>query len=188
MTQKIKGKENIMRISTIGKFIIGGLLALNLGGCMMAVRGVSGSGDEQTARTLIREVESKDLSLTLEVPPLSAGAQARLTVKLARLRDSAPATGAAVTFKIERQQPDGTAEKLAEQEAEEIVGKGLYQLHYKFREPGRYKITAGAVIPGENAEQEQRLSVTQEIGKAKPSSLWFILGAAAVLAVKFLIL
>ena len=85
-----------MKISTIGKFLIGGLLALNLGGCMMAVRGVSGSGDEQTARTLIREVESKDLSLTLEVPPLSAGAQARLTVKLARLRDSAAVTGGAV--------------------------------------------------------------------------------------------
>lgn len=177
-----------MRIFAVGKFLIGGLLALNLGGCMMAVRGVSGSGDEQTAKTVIREVESKDLSLTLEVPPLSAGAQARLTAKLARLRDGAPVAGAAVTFKIEREQPDGPVGKLTEREAEEIVGKGLYQLHYKFKEPGRYKITAGAVIPGENAEQAQRLSLTQEIGKAKTSSLWFILGAAAVLAVKFLIL
>lgn len=177
-----------MKISTIGKFLIGGLLALNLGGCMMAVRGVSGSGGEQTAKTITREIDSKDLVLTLKVPPLSAGAQVRLTIELARLQNNAPVTGAVVTFRIGREQPDGIFEKLKEEEAEEIIGKGLYQLHYKFREPGRYKITASAVTPGETAAQAQSVSLTQEIGKARTSSLWFILGAAAVLAVKFLIL
>jgi hypothetical protein len=177
-----------MNIATTVRFLITGLLALNLGGCMMAVRGVSGSGDEQTAKTLIREIDSKDLSLILEVPPLSAGTQVRLTTKLARLQDSVPVTGAAVTFRIEREKPGGIVEKLTEQEAEEIVGKGLYQLHYKFKEPGRYKLTTSAVTPGETAAQAQSVSLTQEIGKAKTSSIWFILGAAAVLAVKFLIL
>lgn len=177
-----------MKISTIGKFLIGGLLALNLGGCMMAVRGVSGSGDLQTAKTIIREIDSKDLSLILEVPPLAAGAQVRLTTKLARLQDSVPVTGASVTFRIEREKPGGIVEKLTEQEAEEIVGKGLYQLHYKFKEPGRYKITASAVTPGEAAAQAQSVSLTQEIGKARTSSIWFIVGAAVVLAVKILIL
>ena len=177
-----------MNIAAIAKFLIGGLLALNLGGCMMAVRGVSGSGDVQTGKTVIREIDSKNLSLILEVPPLSAGAQVRLTAKLARLQDSAPVTGAAVTFKIEREKPAGIVEKLTEQEAEEIVKKGLYQLHYKFKEPGMYKITASAVTPGEAAAQAQSVSLTQEIGKAKTSSIWFILGAAVVLAVKFLVL
>jgi len=177
-----------MSIAALGKLLIGGLLALNLSGCMMAVRGVSGSGDEQTAKTLIREIDSKDLSLILEVPALSAGAQVRLTTKLARLQDSVPVTGAAVTFRIERERTGGIIEKLTEQEAEEIVKKGLYQLHYKFKESGRYKITASAIIAGETAAQAQSVSLTQEIGKAKTSSIWFILGAAVVLAVKFLVL
>lgn len=177
-----------MNTTTFWKFLLGGLLALNLSGCMMAVRGAGGSGDVQTGKTVIREIDSKNLSLILEVPPLSAGAQVRLTAKLASLQDSAPVTGAAVTFKIEREKPAGIVEKLTEQEAEEIVKKGLYQLHYKFKEPGMYKITASAVIPGETAAQAQSVSLTQEIGKAKTSSLWLILGAALVLAVKFLVL
>jgi hypothetical protein len=89
-----------MKTSTIGKLLIGGLLSLNLGGCMMAVRGAGGAGGdsgEQTAKTLVRESEAGDLSLTLDVPPLSAGREARLLLKLSRLSDGTPVTGAAVT-------------------------------------------------------------------------------------------
>jgi hypothetical protein len=46
-----------MNLTTVGRLLIGGLLALNLGGCMMAVRGVSGSADEQTAKTIIRGID-----------------------------------------------------------------------------------------------------------------------------------
>ncbi|HAN03720.1 MAG: hypothetical protein A2X29_09365 [Elusimicrobia bacterium GWA2_64_40] len=177
-----------MSITTLGKFLAGGLLALSLGGCMMAVRGVGGTGEEQTAKVLTREIAAKDLSLSLEAPPISAGRETRFILKLARLRDGKPVTGAAVAFIIEREGPDGGAIRLAEQASEEIAGKGLYQLHYKFRTPGRYKITASAAGPGEPAAQAQSVSLTQEISKARTSSLWFILGAAAVLAVKFLVL
>ena len=67
-----------MNAATIGKLLAGGLLALSLGGCMMAVRGAGGTVEEQTGKTLVREIDSKDLSLTLEAPPLSAGREARL--------------------------------------------------------------------------------------------------------------
>ena len=177
-----------MNAAAIGKLLVGGFLALNLGGCMMAVRGAGGTAEEQTAKTLVREIDSKNLSLTLEAPPLSAGREARLILKLARLNEAVPVTGAAVTFIIEREGPSGEFTLMARQEAEEIVGKGLYQLHYKFKEPGRYKITAGAPAEGEEAAQARTVSLTQETGKSKKSSLWLILGAAALLAVKFLIL
>ena len=177
-----------MNAATIGKLLAGGLLALSLGGCMMAVRGAGGTVEEQTGKTLVREIDSKDLSLTLEAPPLSAGREARLILKLARLNEAIPVTGAVVTFIIEREGPTGEFTIVAQQEAEEIVNKGLYQLHYKFKEPGRYKITAGALAEGEEAAQAQTVSLTQEIGKTKKTSLWLILGAAALLAVKFLIL
>jgi len=177
-----------MNIPTIGKLLIGGLLALNLGGCMMAVRGAGGTSGEQTAKTIIREIESKDLSLILEVPPLSDGREARLILKLARLREGTPVTGAAVTFIIEREEPRGEFKTLARPQAEEIAGKGLYQLHYKFKGPGSYKITADALAEAADAAQVQTVSLTQEIGKAKKSSLWLLLGAAALLSVKFLVL
>jgi hypothetical protein len=177
-----------MSIATTGRFLIIGLLALNLGGCMMAVRGAGGDSGEQTAKTLVRESEAGDLSLTLDVPPLSAGREARLLLKLSRLSDGTPVTGAAVAFIIESGEQRGGTGKTEEQESEEIAGKGLYQFHYKVKEPGGYRITALARPAGAPAGREQRVSLTQATGKAKTSSLWLILGAAAVLAVKFLIL
>jgi hypothetical protein len=181
-----------MRTTTIAILLTGAIMALSLGGCMMAVRGALGNGGEQASKAIVKEVEAKDLSLGLEAPPLSAGREARIVARLTRLRGGTPVTGAAVTFTIGREERrGGEFMPLAELEAEEIAGKGVYQLRYKFKDPGNYKITARALTGEGTAADAQSVSLTQEAGKTKTPSLWMILGAAGVIAgiiVKFLIL
>ncbi len=116
------------------------ILTLPLSGCMMAMHGMDHGSSHQMqghARTIEKEIPEKDARLTLDVPSLSAGEEATLVLTASHIQNSAPLTGAMVTFLIERlRQPaaepaDYDIMTSDEREAEEIAGKGVYQVQLR---------------------------------------------------------
>jgi hypothetical protein len=131
--------------------VLSGITAVPLSGCMMAMPGMGHVPSHQTlepAKTIEKEIPEKDARLTLDVPPLFTGEEATLVLTASRTKNNALLAGTTVTFLIERlRQPEAgyagydvvTSDERA---AEEIAGKGIYQVRYKFEEQGLHRITA----------------------------------------------
>lgn len=126
----------------------------------------------ERAKTAEKEIPEKDARFTLDIPPLSAGEEATLVLTASRIRNGAPLTGAMVTFLVERlRQPatehaDYDVVASEEREAEELAGKGIYQVRYKFGEQGLYRITAQARIEAEEGVQAPlKIAIVQDMGR-----------------------
>ena len=176
--------------------------ALMLNGCMMWMPGMghdTDMGKQQPAKAVVKEFAEKDVTLSLDVPPLAVGREAALVAKVSRVRREAPIPGAQVTFVIEREaQPgEGRAGRLftivAEREAGEIAGKGAHQLRYTFEEPGLYRITA-RVWTGEKAQAEPlAISIIQDVHrqeghKAEGSTTPLVIIGGVVMAVMMVLM
>ncbi len=152
--------------------LIVGILALALSGCMMAMHGMDHGSSHQMqghARTIEKEIPEADARLSLDVPLISAGDEATLILTTSRIQDGTPITGAKVVFLVERMQQPGAEHAEhhitagAEREAEEIAGKGVYQLRYTFEEHGLYRITGRVWIDrGDASVTPLTIAVTQE--------------------------
>lgn len=176
--------------------------ALMLNGCLMWMHGMEHDADmpkQQPAKTAVKEFAEKDVTLSLDVPPLAVGQEAALVAQVSRVQREATIPGAQVTFVIEREaQPgEGRAGRLftiiAEREAGEIAEKGAHQLRYTFEEPGLYRITA-RVWTGEKARAEPlAISIIQDAQrqeghKAEGSTTPLVIIGGVVMAVMMILM
>ncbi len=162
-----------MKLYAVTFFILG-IFSLPLSGCMMGMHGMDHGSSHQMghAKTVEKEIPEQDARLSLDVPALSAGDEATLVLIAGRSLDGTPITGAKVVFLIEQLQQPGAehAEHHAtagvEREAEEVAGKGVYQLRYRFEEHGPYRITGRVWINGtDESAAPMTIAVTQEVGQ-----------------------
>jgi hypothetical protein len=180
-------------------FILG-ILSLPLSGCMMWMPGMDHGSSHQTperAKTAEKEIPEKDARLTLDVPPLTAGEEATLVLTAGRIRNGAPLTGATVTFLIERlRQPEaGHADydvaASDERTAEELAGKGVYKVRYKFGEQGLYRIAALARIES-GVQTPLKIAIVKDVGtregRDNEASVtpWMIIGGIGMAAMMLL--
>jgi hypothetical protein len=155
--------------------LIVGILALPLSGCMMWTHGNDHGSSHQMperAKTIEKEIPEADARLSLAVPLISAGDEATLILTTSRIQDGTPITGAKVVFLVERMQQPGAEHAehhitaVAEREAEETAGKGVYQSRHRFEGPGLYRITGRVWIGSkEAAAAPLAISITQEVGQ-----------------------
>jgi hypothetical protein len=186
-------KKNILFFGIVG-------IAALLNGCMMWMHGDHGAQDHRFAKTVVKELVDKDLALSLTAPPPLTGQEALLVVRVNRIKDDAPITGASVTFEIKKEgrHGEGHAEHLsavvAERAAEEVAGTGEYRLRFVFDQPGPYRITARVKTADKDQAGTQSVSLTQEVGGHGehdgnlPPTSWMIIGGigmAFMMALKF---
>lgn len=186
-----------MRLYTL-LFLMFGITLLPLSGCMMWMHGMehdASSQKQQPAKTVVKEFAEKDVSLSLEVPPFSMGEEATLVLRVSHIQKGTPISGAKVTFVVEyieqpgKEHAEHPAKAAAERETEEIPGKGIYQLRYKFGERGLYRIT-GRVWIGEKGMTTEPLTITltQEVdqheghGTKKSITPWVVIGGIGMVA------
>ena len=130
------------------------LVAPFLGGCLMHSFGQGTRADmhgrpgtDRQTKLLEKEVQRDDFTATLEVPPLRAGKESELTVKVRDSRDGTPIRKARVSIGIIsleggasiRPGPGGNSITLA---AQEDSVPGVYVARHRFEEPGPVEIVA----------------------------------------------
>ena len=152
-----------------------GITAVPLSGCMMWMPGTGHGSTHQMpvrAKTIEKEIPEKDARLTVDVPPLTAGEEATLVLTASRIQNGTPLTGAMVNFLFERvrrtaaEHADYDVMTSEECEAEELAGKGIYQVRYKFGEQGLYRITAQARIEAkEGVQAPLKIAIVQDVGR-----------------------
>jgi YtkA-like len=152
-------------------FIMLAIAILPLSGCMMWMHddmsrehGARGTAQGQT---FVKETRHDNIKIGAEVPPLWAGKEASLTLRIEDALSGEPISGAAVDIVVrraERAEHAGTqhgaesAEKTVHGKAAEGAERGVYVFNQKFAEPGWYEITFS-------------LTGLQEKGVATPVSL-----------------
>lgn len=156
-----------------------GTLALLLSGCMaMCMHGMmphtsahQDRRDHQGNAPLVEEMRASEVSIVLEVPPLTAGEESILSVKIYDLRSRAPLAGAQVSFLIQQAEHPAAgsaghaAHEIPARRAEEAAEKGIYQLKHVFAEAGVYQIAAEVWIDGEDqAASPLVIKATREVG------------------------
>jgi hypothetical protein len=170
-------------------FFIFGIAVLPLSGCMMGMHGMDHEpSHQQPAKSIVKEFADKDVTLTLDVSPFVIGEDATLALKAYHMRRETPVSGAKVTYRIERiEKYDGEHREnhvsaAEEREADEIAGKGIYQLKYRVHEGGTYKITARLWMEGKGeAAPPLSVSLTQETDRdgnhdEASRNTWMIIG------------
>jgi hypothetical protein len=150
-----------------------GFFVFFLSGCMMAMHGMDhrpALQKKQPGRTEVKEFAEKGVTLSFDVPPLSMGEEVTLALRVSRTQSGVPISGAKVSFFVEQIKQSGGEHAgydtgtAVERRAEEITGKGVYQLKYRFEEYGRYRITARVWIgEGDGTEQPLTMTFTQDI-------------------------
>jgi hypothetical protein len=186
-----------MRLLIRAFFIFG--LILPLGGCMMGMHGMDhGPAHQRYAKSIEKEFTARDVTLTLDVPPLVIGESATLVLRAYHIQRGTPVSGAKVTYRIEKsggEHPENHVSATQEREADEIAGKGLYQLRYRVDEGGLYKITARLWMEGKDeAAPPLSVSMTQETDRhgnhdETTRNTWMIIGGigmAAMMAIMIL--
>lgn len=126
------------RVLLIG---IAGGAALILNGCMMWMHGDMAGHDEHPAgagTTLIKEVRQNDVKMTAEIPPLWAGREAALSLKVEDLSSGRPLSGAEVDVLAQRKDEAGML-KSVQGSAREGAASGVYVFRQTFVEPGWYE-------------------------------------------------
>lgn len=177
-----------MKLLTLAFFTIG-IIALPLNGCMMGMHGMDHEPSRQhPAKSIEKEFADKDMTLTLDVSPFVIGEDATLALRVYHMQRGTPVSGAKVTYRIERIEKSGGehaehhVSATEGREADEIAGKGVYQLRYRVDEGGIYKITARIWMEGrDEAAAPLSVSLTQETdrhGKHDETTrnTWMIIG------------
>jgi hypothetical protein len=157
---------------------------LLLGGCMMGMHG-GDHGGGMPARTIVKELSSEGIILSLDAPRPAAGKETELVLKAERIRDGAPVTGGRASFVIPR--PEGGAE--VEREAVETQ-PGTYAASYRFDGHGPYRVTA-RLATAEQPERPLTITVGVEAGDhggKKGSTLWMVLGGIGMAAMMLVVM
>lgn len=143
-------------------FCTSGVATLSLGGCMaMGMHGMHHGGTHQghqSQTAVVEELRAGEVTVALEVPPLAAGGESTLTVRIRRAQSGAPVSGARVVVAVQPLEPStaGSAAHphhaipVLEYRAEEGAGKGTYQLKHPFADRGRYQVTARVWLDGQD--------------------------------------
>jgi hypothetical protein len=175
-------------------FFIFGIAVLPLNGCMMAMHGMDHEpSHQQPAKSIVKEFADKDLTFTLDVSPFVTGEDATFVLKAYHTQRETPLSGAKVTYRIERiekpgnEHPEQHIGAAEEREADEIAGKGIYQLRYRVDEGGFYNISARLWMEGRDDAAPLSVSLTQETGlhgnhDEKRSDTWMIIGGIGMVA------
>jgi hypothetical protein len=155
-----------------------GILAPLLSGCMaMGMHGTMHHGsshqdhrERQSHAPLVEEMRAGQVSVVLEVPPLTAGEEAILSVKLSDSRHGTPLSGARVAFLIQQAghpgAPAHTAHEAFEYRTAEAGEKGTYQLKHVFAEAGVYEVTAQVWLSGtDETVSPLTIAATREVGR-----------------------
>lgn len=154
--------------------VLSGITAVPLSGCMMWMHGMDHGPTHQMperAKTIEKEIPEKDARLNLDVPSLFTGEDSLVILTASRIRDGTPITGAKVAFLIEQLQQPGREHAEhhvtagAEREAEEVAGKGMYQLGHRFGESGLYRITARVWVDKKEGAAPLTVSLTQVVSQ-----------------------
>lgn len=153
-----------------------GTSILSLGGCMtMGMHGMMQHGsshqDHPANTPVTAEIRTDEVSIVLEVPPLYAGEESIISVKIYALHSRIPQSGAQVTVLVQ-QAGHAAADPTVHtthappvRRAEEAAEKGVYQLKYVFAEPGVYKVVAQIQLNGgDQAVPPLAVTTTQEVG------------------------
>lgn len=157
-------------------FFILGTSILSLSGCMaMGMHGMHGmhgmehgaAHQEQHASKAVVEVAHLgDVTLSLEVPPLSAGIESTLSVKVSHTTSGEPISGAKVTVAISQAMPPAGHHPatLFEGRAEEGTARGVYSVKHAFAEQGPHDIVARVwVNGGDESGAPVTVAATQEV-------------------------
>jgi hypothetical protein len=162
------------------------VVLLFLNGCMMWMHGDrsrehGGRGTAQ-GQTFVKETRHDNIKISAEVPPLWAGEEASLTLRIEDALSGKPISGAAVDIVVrraERAEHAGTqhgaesAEKTVHGKAAEGAEKGVYVFNQKFAEPGWYEITftitglqkQGAAVPVSHTVKKEVIPAHEPEGK-----------------------
>lgn len=157
---------------------------LGLAGCS-GMRGMEMGSSGHT--TVFKELQTHDVTVTLEVPPVVTGQAAMLAVKVRENQRGVPIAGASVTFTI--QGPTQLTERLSEQalalaeiQAEEVPQAGLYRLRHTFQESGPHEVTAKVRMrPEDKASSPLIVTAIQQVADPDESRKWLpVIGVAAI--------
>lgn len=161
---------------SLSLFFILGTTTLSLSGCMaMGMHGMMQHGsshqDHPANTPVTAEIRTDAVSIVLEVPPLYAGEESIISVKIYALHSRIPQSGAQVTVLVQQAEHSAagsaahTAREMPVRRAEEAAEKGVYQLKYVFAEPGVYKVVAQIQLNGgDQAVPPLAVTATQEVG------------------------
>ena len=153
-------------------FFILGTSILSLSGCMaMGMHGMehgSAHQEQHAGKSVFEEARLGDLTLSLEVPPLSAGIESTLSVKVSRISNGEPVSGAKVTVAISQFTPPAGhhSTTLFEGRAEEGTTRGIYSVKHAFAEQGSHDIVARVWVNGGDATVAPvTVAATQEVSQ-----------------------
>lgn len=135
-------------------FFILGTSILSLSGCMaMGMCGMehgSAHQEQHASNAVFEEAHLGDLTISLEVPPLPAGVESTLSVKVIHTSSGEPVSGAEVTIAISQLTPPAGHHPatLFEGRAEEGTAKGIYSVKHAFSEQGLHEVVARVWVNG----------------------------------------
>lgn len=139
-------------------FGILGISVWSLSGCMAMgmceMQHGSSHQAQHAGETVLAEVRRGEVIVALEVPPLSAGIESTLSVKVSRADHGEPVSGAKVTVAISQltspsADPAGHHPPTPlERRAEEGGEKGVYSVQYAFAAHGLHEIVARVWVEG----------------------------------------
>jgi len=115
--------------------------------------------DHPPTRTATRELQTDDLTIILEAPPLVEAQQSSLLVTVKDSNTGQPFPAARVTIAIARDENDSESQEL---EATETAQTGVYEVKHAFEERGRYILTASISAP-ERLDSTVTVSLNQTV-------------------------
>lgn len=175
------------------------LLAIPLlGGCFMHSFGQGARADmhgrpavDRQVTTLVKEVQGDDVTATLEIPPLRAGKESELIVRVRDSGDGEPIRGARVSIAVMSLRGTGDPEPgggTVTYHAEASSHAGVYVASHRFEQIGSYEIMAEIHAGAESTYQPMlvvsaRQDAFSEMGSVsrKMRTPLFVLGAAGML-------
>ncbi len=123
--------------------------------------------DHPPTRTAIRELQTADLTIIFEAPPLVEAQQSSLLVTVKDSNTAQPFAAARVTIAIARDENDSKSQEL---EATETAQTGVYELKHMFEQRGRYILTASISAP-ERLDSIVTVSLNQTVvPQARPET------------------
>ena len=137
--------------------------------------------------TVFKELQTQDVTVTLEVPPIVTGQEAMLAVKIRENQNGEPKTGANVTFTIQgltelKERVSEQIQALPELQAEEVPQAGFYRLRHTFQKSGSYEVTAQVQTrPEDKASTPLIVTAIQDVADPDESRKWLpVIGVAAI--------
>ncbi|MBI2502425.1 MAG: FixH family protein [Candidatus Latescibacteria bacterium] len=153
-----------------------GVSTLSLSGCMaMGMCGMEHGAahqEQHASKAVFEEAHLGDVTVSLEVPPLSVGIESTLSVKVSHISSGEPVSGAKVTVAVSQLTPPAGHHPatLFEGRAEEGTTRGTYSVKHAFAEQGPHDIVARVWVDGgDKSATPVTVAATQEVHQHKDS-------------------